>query len=222
MSVKTAPASLARTLQALQERGFDLLHPFRWGWCLPHPKLDQKARRDSLAVLVANTRALWPRFQAARRALPHRDPLDHYTEKSVLEALALTREPHRIFWVHTVGEEGIPAQHIAEASGLSWNAPSFLSIHPHYGPWFGMRAVLLFPDLPGPDARPAPPSPCLACERACLPRFQEAMARSGEHVGSAEVAENWRLWVSVRDACPRGREHRYGDAQIRFHYGADA
>jgi cyanocobalamin reductase (cyanide-eliminating) / alkylcobalamin dealkylase len=31
-------------------------------------------------------------------------------------------------------------------------------------------------------------------------------------------ADTWRAWLAVRDACPVGREHRYGDDQIAYHY----
>jgi hypothetical protein len=34
----------------------------------------------------------------------------------------------------------------------------------------------------------------------------------------AVVAE---LWLAVRDACPLGREHRYGDEQLAFHMGIE-
>ena len=27
-----------------------------------------------------------------------------------------------------------------------------------------------------------------------------------------------RAWIAVRDACPMGREHRYSEAQLAFHY----
>ena len=35
------------------------------------------------------------------------------------------------------------------------------------------------------------------------------------------LGDTWRLWLAVRDACPVGREHRYGDDQIGYHYRHD-
>jgi methylmalonic aciduria homocystinuria type C protein len=35
------------------------------------------------------------------------------------------------------------------------------------------------------------------------------------------VREQWRLWLAVRDACPVGREYRYSENQIRWHYAHD-
>ena len=34
----------------------------------------------------------------------------------------------------------------------------------------------------------------------------------------AGVAENWQDWLAVRDVCPEGRDHRYSETQIRYHY----
>lgn len=28
-------------------------------------------------------------------------------------------------------------------------------------------------------------------------------------------------WIAVRDACPIGREHRYPEDQLRYHYTKD-
>lgn len=32
----------------------------------------------------------------------------------------------------------------------------------------------------------------------------------------------WRPWLAVRDACPLGREHRYSEQQVAYHYTKDA
>jgi methylmalonic aciduria homocystinuria type C protein len=50
------------------------------------------------------------------------------------------------------------------------------------------------------------------------------MARAlaaGEPRTTEELRDRWRLWLAVRDACPVGREHRYSDEQIRFHYAGE-
>ena len=39
---------------------------------------------------------------------------------------------------------------------------------------------------------------------------------------SAEIAMVWRPWLAVRDACPLGREHRYSEQQVAYHYTKDA
>lgn len=56
----------------------------------------------------------------------------------------------RIFWGHhendgVVGGPSIELQRMASVSGLSyWEETSFLSLHPKYGPWFALRAVIVF------------------------------------------------------------------------------
>ena len=36
-----------------------------------------------------------------------------------------------------------------------------------------------------------------------------------------QVAESREIRKRIRDACPKGHEHRYGDDQIRYHYAKD-
>lgn len=36
-----------------------------------------------------------------------------------------------------------------------------------------------------------------------------------------DVRSDWQKWVRIRDACSIGREWRYSDDQIRYHYVAD-
>ena len=59
--------------------------------------------------------------------------------------------------------------------------------------------------------------------RAAQGAFQlawEAAARDAPPSHDS-VTRDWRLWLAVRDACPLGREHRYDDDQLRYHYTKD-
>ena len=73
-----------------------------------------------------------------------------------------------------------------------------------YGPWFALRAAIVMPGEPPP---PAPPVHALHLRRAVSRRAGDC------------ASTDWRSWVAVRDACPVGRDHRYSDDQIEFHYG---
>ena len=51
-----------------------------------------------------------------------------------------------------------------------------------------------------------------------MPAFRKAMAAMDGERDHEAIAERWKLWLAVRAACPVGREHRYTDQQIRYHY----
>jgi cyanocobalamin reductase (cyanide-eliminating) / alkylcobalamin dealkylase len=205
---------------ALAARGLDLTAAFAAAdydaEVAPALRLPSFGRDRALAVVVGNTAALWPRFTAARPA--GADPLDAYVTAAVTAALALAEAPrHEVRWAHTAPAT-VAIQRAAHVAGLAYLAPSHLSVHPVFGPWIALRAVIVL-DADGPAPAPAPIAPC-DCARHCAPALADALA-AGVPTGRAELAARWRRWLAVRDACPVGRAHRYGDDQIRFHYGAD-
>ena len=74
----------------------------------------------------------------------------------------------RIFWGHreadaVLGAACLELQRMSAAAGLSfWDPASYLSLHPKYGPWFALRAVIVFDgvEYPGTQycAHPVPKS----------------------------------------------------------------
>jgi hypothetical protein len=48
--------------------------------------------------------------------------------------------------------------------------------------------------------------------------LQRALAATDMKPDAAAVERDWASWVNVRDACPIGRDSRYSDEQIRYHY----
>jgi methylmalonic aciduria homocystinuria type C protein len=186
-------------IEALEAAGFDVVHRF-----------DARAVAAELAlpalstypvgVLVGNTKRMWSRFVAARAPGP--DPLERYVE-GALEPLGAPT-----FYAHRRYDGGfLPFQRIAVAAGLGSLSATHLVIHPTFGPWFALRAILLVESAPPPRVTSAPVCTCgAACESAL------AVALAGD---------DWRQWLAVRDACPVGRSWRYGDAQLRYHYTKD-
>ena len=182
---------------SLADAGFDIAHEFDTAIL---PMLADPARRRGL--LVGNTRALWAKFRAAMPERPN--PLDAYTERE----LAREFPGARIWFGHRrYAGQFVPMQKLAEATGFATLAPTGLAIHPIYGPWFALRAAVA---LEGTPIARAPIAPVCRCEHACL----DALA-------AARGSNDWRAWLAVRDACPIGREHRYSDEQIRYHYTKD-
>jgi hypothetical protein len=185
----------------LGNAGFDLLHELDLACLDDSPILPRTGR----ALLVANTRALWPIFLAARAADPtllaSPDPLDAYTEQTLSRAF-----PDAPMWFAHRTYDGVylPFQRIAVAAGLGALAPTQLVIHPVYGPWFGLRALVAL------DGDPPPRAPRLAyhCTGDCALRL-------------AQTSDSWRSWLAVRDACCVGRDYRYGESQLAYHYTKD-
>jgi methylmalonic aciduria homocystinuria type C protein len=219
--------------QAVAELGFDLVQPLQVGWYNAvvngSLRLADFGSPEHLAVVIGNTRALWPKFLAALRAdpellaAPH--PLHEYTERAIRAACAHLPQPLGLRWSHAGGAGLVAMQRLAHVAGLAYLSESQLSVHPVYGPWIGLRAALSLA-LPGPSAPPPQLShPCGGCASQCRPAFERALAAASVGEGSAalqrSVEQHWQLWLECRDACPTGRAHRYDDAQIRYHYVKD-
>lgn len=205
-----------RFATACRRGGIDLAVPFRVAWynavVEPQLRLPDFGRPAALAVIAGHTRRVWPRFVAALAAMPRLresgNPFDDYAQMVVEEGAAAIAADHEIRWANRVGPGMVAMQRAAAAAGLAATSPSYLSVHPTFGPWIGLRALVVF-DLDGPPApAPVPSLPCADCATACMPALARAMAAPAD----------WRQWLAVRDACPVGRQHRYGDEQIEYHY----
>lgn len=206
--------------------GFDLAQSLSVGWynasVEPEHRLPDFGRDDALALLVGNTRGAWPHFLDWLRERPARleagDPFDSFVTDTIGAAIAAEiRAPHQVRWAHRPEPHHVGFQRLAECAGLAWQSPAWLSVHPVYGPWIALRAVVVL-DAPGPAQRPAPMAPCTSCDHACAPALARALRCANPGAAPGDVDYDWRRWVALRDACPRGREHRYGEQQMRYHY----
>jgi len=201
--------------------GLDLAQPLQVGWYNDSVedslRLPESGRPQSLAVIIGNTRSMWAPFLRALHARPDlrrsENPVDAYAMSVVESALAAIAHRCVVRWAHVLGAEVVAMQRLAQIAGLAYLSPAHLSVHPTYGPWISLRAVVVF-DVDGPPGPPPVMSPpCRECEAACHPVFARV-------VENAERA-TWRDWLAVRDACPLGRQFRYSDAQIEYHYAKD-
>ena len=201
--------------------GFDLIAGFAvdgWNASAPEHALPDLGRARALGVVIGNTGALWPRLCQALAADPalasDPDPLDRYTERTLEDAVASLGVAAAIRFAHRAPYP--PIQRIAAHAGLVHLQPSHLCVHPVHGPWIAMRAVIVL-DAEGPAEAPTTTAAPCDCARGCLPAFERAAALGW----NPDHEPTWRAWVAIRDACPVGRDRRYPDAQIRYHYGKD-
>lgn len=224
MSAPEAPwqAARERLRRTLAPAGFDLIEGCSVGAYNEAVegalRLEDWGSPAHVAFVVGNTRALWPVFlRALRRDRTLRaasDPLDRYTEREIAAAVESLGVRAAVRWAHDTGPRLVAIQRLAHVAGLAYLAQSHLSVHPTFGAWIALRAAITL-ELPGPARGPAwGEPPCSDCARRCAPAFEQARARA---VG----ASDHRPWLACREACPRGREHRYSDEQIEYHYGRD-
>jgi len=199
-------AAITTAIARLADAGFDLVHAFDARAAASEPgweRLREAASAQRVGLLVGNTRTLWPRFVTAMRdpaLAAEADPLDRYTERTLEAAFPA----NRIYYGHREYEGAfLSFTRLAVATGLGALAASHLVIHPIYGPWFGLRAVILVGGEP--PVRVPIASPC-QCTDACRTTLELAL-----------VATSWEPWLAVRDACSL-RAWRYSDDQIRYHY----
>lgn len=209
--------------------GFDLVQPLRVGWynrgVEGSLRLEDFGSEQHLAVVVGNTRALWPIWLDALAHDPalaaSADPLDAYTERCLARAVAALGVPATVRFAHEVGDGRVAMQRLAHAAGLAFLTETHLSVHPTYGPWIALRAALsvAVPGPPGPA--PALVHPCGGCARGCRPAFERALAALAGPPSEASMLGAWRAWAEFRASCPTGRQHRYDDAMLRYHYTKD-
>lgn len=189
--------------------------------------LPQVRDERDLVLVVGNTRRLWPLFLEAYRATwlwKEAHPLDAYSRLHI--GGAVTRMANEFDLRHALRYSFDPAPHgvaisrLATVAGVGEASPVGLCIHPDYGPWFSLRAAVVL-DVEGPAPRAATPT-CSACTtRPCIAARDEMLKQIGEVFDHATLLANWRIWLTMRDACPVGIAARYTEQQIRYHYVKD-
>ena len=141
----------------LSPEAFDTLVPETW------------RSRDCASLLIVGNggRALWSEFQRAPESLLREDPLDAYTAR-VLGEIARSVDPPAavgLYWEQRRGDY-LPMMKLAERAGLG--SPSRLGIllHPDFGPWLAVRAVLYLPFAVA-SGNPLRFDPCSGCPAPC-------------------------------------------------------
>jgi epoxyqueuosine reductase QueG len=178
-------------------------------------------------VVGSGGRALWDAFERAPEVALASDPLDAYTRR-VTEAAARELAPahaHALFSFEQ--RAGVYADFVALGRLAGLGAPSRLGLllHPVYGPWVSLRAVVLttaswVPDSPQLQGQPF--DPCRDCPAPCAAICPgAAVAASGFDVarcGATRAAlPDCRSSCASRRACVVGPEHAYSEAALAHH-----
>ena len=208
--------------------------------------LPAKWQGRSAAILIGNSRALWPKFLswlgAAHDPAEVAEPLDTYVQTAVglavsklLSSAAMQGVGHHLFWTWEAGDRLVSMQRAAVAAGLCYHdSETQLAIHPTFGAWVAFRAVLV---LDSKDALSTMPTqapsllPCLLsnAEKLAARSAMSAALKASDQAnlctelhGANGMKRDVRLaWAALRDCVELGREHRYSQAQLTYHYTKD-
>lgn len=178
-----------------------------------------------LVLLGQAGRLLWDQMVAEGIAGP--DPCDEYSRRTVERWLATTHPDadHEIVYP---GAARLPLVRLAGEAGWGRPSPLGLTIDPHYGPWIAHRIAFVTDAPLEPTVRVARPHPCDSCpDRPCVAACPVGAVDAVDGLDLDACAahrvaprSSCELRCLAREACPVGAEHRYGDEQMRHHYGA--
>lgn len=215
------------------------------GWLVPEesstPLLKSGAPAKSICLVGHGGGDFWPVFQDWQEMHPGiADPLDTWS-KAVISPAAASLGGEAVFPSDRPWQ---PFQQWSMAAEGLKPSPLGLLIHPEYGLWHGYRGAILFADtqidavarppaatpsssLAEPEAGKIGVHPCDTCgDKPCLSScpvaaFKPAGFAVSECRSYLETRAGqdgcMRRGCLARDACPVGRDYRYGSDQIRFH-----
>ncbi|KAK9719512.1 hypothetical protein K7432_004757 [Basidiobolus ranarum] len=246
MTIKLMKSSVEHVISSLSSSlmkyGLDLVLPFSVtkynSLAIEHnfQPLPLPSKENSLGLLIGNTKYLWPYFidylsEKTEDFWEHKDnPLDdyiaNYLQIAVERSLGEKKTEIRFSHVHT-GDNFIAIQHAGRLAGLQYDPDLGFCLHPTYGPWIGLRGVVIVGDVESLTADSCSPEQISMIPSETLRKLELEMTtlRAQWKQDSQWTWEKyWTQWVSLRDrvgeACST-QQWRYCDEQIRYHYLKD-
>jgi hypothetical protein len=171
-----------------------------------------------LLVLASGGRAIFERFRASAEADLPNGPLDAFTRRVVEAAAArITHARWRarpLFYYERLGGGFADFVALGRACGLGVESRLRILLHPRFGPWLAIRAVLLTDRV----IEPTPPfrdfAPCEGCPAPCAGACRGSALAQGSLATSLCLETRRRdpaceLRCDARRACVVGPEHAY-------------
>lgn len=210
---------------------YGVADPAAWDTLSPPARQSAALLSGTQAILVFGSGGptLWRRFVADLTAAPRHlteepDPLDAYVRRAVAEADAAWAPTVARRWFFAAPDEPTPLDFrlLASLAALGGRSRLGLLLHPHYGPWLGLRAAC-FVAAPLPLGTPADLDPCAGCPAPCLTACpgnafiggQWAVDRCSAFHTESSACDNG---CGARAACPAGADERYDPDEIVYHY----
>jgi methylmalonic aciduria homocystinuria type C protein len=208
-------------------------------------------RSSALSLLIGNSRHFWPIFLAwlktelekdNQEELVQENPIDSYVHSRLATIIGShfhDETNYKIFWSDSSfcdqQQQLVSMQHVALVSGLCYHADQIhLSIHPEFGPWIAFRAVVVLdrPFSSSSQQQQRPPIvPCLlsTAEQENSRKALAAALAVSYRVNRCTQLQDWskdeevnRAWIALRDCIITGRNYRYSEGQLAYHYTKDA
>lgn len=225
---------LAETEAALGAAGFNLrgaISAARYDAGVPAAWRTGVLLPEARAALVVGSggRALWSGLRQAPEFTAASDPVETYTAR-VLDALArdLGEVGHPSRALYPMEQRGgVWADFVSLAREAGLGAPSRLGmlVHPTYGPWLSVRAVLLTTHECPLGTPLGDFDPCADCAAPCAPACPGG-AVWPEGISARLCYETQRtnpacaLRCDARHACVLGQEHAYASEAEAHHMSA--
>ena len=161
-------------------------------------------------LLIGSTGSIWNPFLNSpynNKQLDH--PLDEYVGKHIKDITS--RYSSFIKEVVFTTTLDVDFQLLSHKSGLAYfNKASHLCIHPHFGAWFSLRALIIFNE----DVE----TPCEFVSELTNPVSDEVeeKVRKLMEVWKEGGKDSWKQLVAARNCF--GGVCDFGEDQIRYHY----
>jgi hypothetical protein len=176
-------------------------------------------------LLIGNTFTLWDPFidwlknKSDWKSLEN--PLERYAHDKITSAVEDHFDDAAVFWTRETTDYLVPVQKLCHHSGLAYLSRGHFNVHPLYGPWFALRALVLLPgDYEFSKSPVRNPSDALV-ENKVKNQFDLLCKQASSVLDSEHVRTRWQGWLALRDMYEVGKEYRYSDSQIRYHYTHD-
>lgn len=168
---------------------------------------------------------LWE--ESVRKELHHDHPFDAVSVERTSAWMAAAFPDERFDVVYPTTDALIPLGQLTSQLGWGESSPLGISIHPTFGLWIAHRvAAITSADLyhePADHESPCETCATNDCVSACPVGAVSSTAAfdltACAPYRASEQSECAYQCLS-RNACPVGAENRYGDKQMRHHYGS--
>lgn len=110
-------------------------------------------------------------------------------------------------------------QKLSYLSGICYLSPkSHLCMHPKFGVWMGLRAAIVFNCIYDKDPPVLIESVDPECEEKQGEMLNEIIKNKEFNIRNPAIAKKW---IDFRSLCEVGKEYKYSDNQLWYHYTKD-
>lgn len=198
--------------ESLASKGFDLVQFFNTSvyndWIENAGQKLIPIQSESAACLVGASKLFWPIFKSN---IPmSNNPVDDYCSKEIPKHFKRVSD---IYFPTETGGRLVHFCKVAELSGLAYfNQEAFLCIHPVVGPWFAMRAILVFDPAIAYETQPSPvQNPFPQADALVREKMKEIAGKHHKEI-TYKLIEMRRILGSFAG------EYEYSEEEIEYYY----